>query len=329
MAGLWQRHPRYTMLVIVALITTFYLLVPAGPPRPFHLRDNSLQSRLEHSKAIYSKVLNDRKGLIKKFGPQPKDVEMFPPNTPPWPPYTVWDFFPAAFNCPHEIERLGALGDGGKWVCGISRVAEKPDCIVYSFGINLESSFEAEILANTDHCQIWGYDFSVKSFGPEIPFNRAHRTHFSAVGLAGSDKPHEDPPMFTLESLMRKNGHTHIDILKIDIEGWEFETITTLLTPYITSGKPLPFGQLQLEIHIWNKSFAEYLEWWEKLEAAGLRPFWTEPNLVYQNYNKKTNTADLAEYSFLNIKGDNVFIKDPKPHHDDADNEARHPHGPP
>lgn len=76
MAGLWQRHPRYTMLVIVALITTFYLLVPAGPPRPFHLRDNSLQSRLEHSKAIYSKVLNDRKGLIKKFGPSPKDVEM-------------------------------------------------------------------------------------------------------------------------------------------------------------------------------------------------------------------------------------------------------------
>lgn len=82
-------------------------------------------------------------------------------------------------------------------------------------GINLESSFEAEILANTNHCQIWGYDFSVKSFGPEIPFNRAHRTHFSAVGLAGSDKPHDDPPMFTLESLMRKNGasHSHISFL--------------------------------------------------------------------------------------------------------------------
>ena len=165
------------------------------------------------------------------------------------------------------------------------------------------------------------------------------------------------------------SGHTHIDILKIDIEGWEFETITTLLTPYITSGRPLPFGQLQLEIHIWGKSFTEFLEWWETLEAAGLRPFWTEvgvecvhmdlkyitltrtpsqPNLVYQNYNKRTNTAELAEvrysipfytyhlsyfpalqYSFLNIKGDNVFIKDPKPLHDDADSEARHPNGSP
>ena len=32
------------------------------------------------------------------------------------------------------MERHGALGDGGKWVCGLSRVAKKPDCVVYSFG---------------------------------------------------------------------------------------------------------------------------------------------------------------------------------------------------
>jgi len=76
MAGLWQRHPRYTILVVVALITTFYLLVPAGPSPTFHLRDNSLQTRLEHSKASYSKILKDRTGLIKKFGPQPKDIEL-------------------------------------------------------------------------------------------------------------------------------------------------------------------------------------------------------------------------------------------------------------
>lgn len=30
-------------------------------------------------------------------------------------PFTVWDFFPPAFNCPHEMERVGRLGDGGKW----------------------------------------------------------------------------------------------------------------------------------------------------------------------------------------------------------------------
>ena len=63
---------------------------------------------------------------------------------------------------------------------------------------------------------------------------------------------------------------------------------------YVSSGRPLPFGQLQLEVHVWGKKFDEFLSWWEKLEAAGLRPFWTEPNLVYQNYNKQGN-SDLAE----------------------------------
>ena len=80
----------------------------------------------------------------------------FPPNVPPYPPYTVCkhhittslkktifsdpclffsgDFFPASYNCPHEIERIGAFGDGGKWVCGLSRIVEKPDCVIYSFG---------------------------------------------------------------------------------------------------------------------------------------------------------------------------------------------------
>ena len=71
-------------------------------------------------------------------------------------------------------------------------------------------------------------------------------------------------------------GHTHIDILKIDIESWEFDTMTTLVDPYIASGKPLPFGQLQLEIHIWDRTFEYFLTWCEKLEKAGLRPFWTE-----------------------------------------------------
>ncbi len=76
--------------------------------------------------------------------------------------------------------------------------------------------------------------------------------------------------------MLRCLGHTHIGILKVDIERWEFETLSALLKPYLSSGKPLPFGQLQLEIHLWDMSFADYLTWWESLESAGLRPFWTE-----------------------------------------------------
>lgn len=81
------------------------------------------------------------------------------------------------------------------------------------------------------------------------------------------------------------------------MEGWEFETMANLLRPYIDSGKPLPFGQLSMEIHLWDRTFESFLGWWELLEEAGLRPFWTEPNLVYLIYNKK-GTPDLAEVCY-------------------------------
>ena len=58
--------------------------------------------------------------------------------------YSIWDFVPASYSCPYEVERIGTMGDGGKWVCGMSLYedipAEKP-CIMYSFGVQTESSF--------------------------------------------------------------------------------------------------------------------------------------------------------------------------------------------
>jgi hypothetical protein len=95
-------------------------------------------------------------------------------------------------------------------------------------------------------------------------------------------------------------GHTFIDVLKIDIEGAEFDTLTT----FLAANKPrnrlsntkLPIGQLQLELHAWDDyaNFAFFHGWWTALEAAGLRPFWTEPNLVYVNYAKGAK-PQLAE----------------------------------
>jgi hypothetical protein len=47
------------------------------------------------------------------------------------------DFFIPAFQCPHRVERVGTLGDGGKWVCGLERVAKQGKCVIYSFGLYL------------------------------------------------------------------------------------------------------------------------------------------------------------------------------------------------
>ena len=104
---------------------------------------------------------------------------------------------------------------------------------------------------------------------------------------------------------METNGHTFIDVLKIDIEGAEFDSFSKFVDDWTTvdavTGRNhtiLPVGQLQLEIHAreWSGfgDFLHFNQWWEKLEAAGLRPFWTEANLVYVNI-FKTVRPDLVE----------------------------------
>jgi len=128
----------------------------------------------------------------------------------------------------------------------------------------------------------------------------------------------DKPKTYTLESLMRQNGvsafyvvhirffvrlslligHTHIDILKIDLEGWEFDALMAFLIPSaeFSSERPRvpPVSQMLLELHVWNREFPELLTWWSTLERAGLRAVAREPNLVYQNYNRMQG-AELAE----------------------------------
>ncbi|KAH9942863.1 methyltransferase domain-containing protein [Amylocystis lapponica] len=334
--SLCQRHPRYAVILFAFVLTTFVLLSPTEefaassapsyaprvPPAP------QLPARIARAERRYQRMLNQRHDMIKKYGPSPTQVSMFPPDQEPWPAYTVWDFFPPVYNCPHELERIGDIGDGGKWVCGLSRLAEKPDCVVYSFGLDWDSSFEAELLERTRHCEIWGFDYTAGGFGKKVPRTQRHRTHFARVGLGAADShgPADEPKMWTLRSLMQANGHAHIDLLHVDIEGWEFEVVKALVHDFTglstgasaaeeegaeagTPAAPLPFGQLVIEMHVWHQRFHDFLGWWELLEAAGLRPFMSEVNLVYANYNRQSG-VELADYSFVNVRGDNVFVSD-------------------
>ncbi|KAF8937309.1 hypothetical protein BGZ58_002946 [Dissophora ornata] len=131
------------------------------------------------------------------------------------------------------------------------------------------------------------------------------RLHF--VG----DKDHVDDEGVqwkTLCTLMSENGRDWIDILKVDIEGFEYPTFNAMMYDFDV----LPFSQLQIEIHADKKSirFDDFLTWWQKLESKGLRPFWTEVNL-YTALNYKTPWA--SEYSFINIRGascKNLLLRD-------------------
>ncbi|PVH72743.1 hypothetical protein DL98DRAFT_595748 [Cadophora sp. DSE1049] len=123
-------------------------------------------------------------------------------------PYNVWGFARPRFFCYHDLERVGTLGDGGKVVCGMFRYErESPGpssesnpasiLIVYSFGVNTDSSFEAALLQWTN-CGIWGYNYTVSAFAEDIPKHQLSRIHFSQFGVRDLTDETRDPKFFTV-----------------------------------------------------------------------------------------------------------------------------------
>ncbi|KAF9963059.1 hypothetical protein BGZ70_007698 [Mortierella alpina] len=259
------------------------------------------RSILEQSEVFYRRILAQRELWLKAhdFGSRFFN---------PWDDLYWWWYFPASFNCPFDVQRVGPLSDGGKWICGMSLYEEKPrsKCVIYSFGVNYETRFEGEMLDRTE-CEIWAYDASVKRMGPET--HGRPGAYFKPYFIG--DKNHVDKKGVqwrTLRSLMEENGHDWIDILKVDIEGSEYPTFNAMMDDFDV----LPFSQLQVELHVDKKhvQFKDFLAWWQKLESKGLRPFWTEINL-HPAINFATPWA--SEYCFINTRGSsskNILLRD-------------------
>lgn len=154
------------------------------------------------------------------------------------------------------------------------------------------------------HISYIGDPYLIHQWGPEITDDPAirDRAHFRPWALGGTDSHGENdhPKYWTLDSLMKHNGmhsdsrglvsrqnfisvidHKFIDILKIDTEGAEFDALTSFVNAHARGD--LPIGQLQVEIHAVGRraNFEYFLDWWESLEAVGLRAYSLEPNLIH------------------------------------------------
>ncbi|RDW80013.1 hypothetical protein BP6252_04651 [Coleophoma cylindrospora] len=264
----------------------------------------SVKAFMDRSERLWQKTVQQRHELRdKNYNGQ--DIGFFPARDGPsyftW-YFSIWDLIPASYNCPHEIERIGRMGDGGKWVCGMHRYETKKPCILYSFGIQNESSFEQEMLERTN-CEIFGYDFSVSDFGKALKPEFSDRAHFKQAGISGVSKPQNNPPFYTIQDLMAQNGHDYIDILKIDIEYAEFDALSSL-NAWANGNMEFPIGQMLIEIHLFQNqpiTPITFLDWWGSLEARGLRPVWTEPNLLAVTIHLEDSQPRLAEYSLINI----------------------------
>ncbi|KAH9985003.1 hypothetical protein F4779DRAFT_322306 [Xylariaceae sp. FL0662B] len=212
--------------------------------------------------------------------------------------YAAWDFFPPTYSCPWDIQRVGRLGDGGKWICGMSKyelVASRP-LIIYSFGVGDDSSFEAEMLARTN-TEIYAFDFTTEGFGPEV-LKTDERAFFEKVAISGNNSLKDGIEFRTLSRIMGQHGHEYVDIVKMDIEGDEYAVLTTLMDEY--AGMELPIGQLLVEFHHFDqtRTVQEFVGWWDRVEGFGMRPAWCEANLITITW--ETGYPCCAEYVWIN-----------------------------
>lgn len=63
------------------------------------------------------------------------------------------------------------------------------------------------MLSRTEHCEIWGFDYTQEGFGPDVR-SMKHRTHFQQLQLGPKDThgPDDYPKAYTLQSIMLENG---------------------------------------------------------------------------------------------------------------------------
>lgn len=181
-----------------------------------------------------------------------------------------------SISCEQEA-RIGIMGDGGKWVCNPANIP-KGNCILYSFGSNLEFSFEVGIHEQLG-CEIHTFDPTVAKEKVDAVKPEYVNYHYYGLGRDSSNVP-QVGQVHNITTVLQMLGHTDrvIDILKIDIEGGEWTSMTPAL---FECAWPRNIRQILLEMHFRNPRTAESL--YMGLQHAGYTQFHKEPNIQFSD----------------------------------------------
>jgi hypothetical protein len=146
-------------------------------------------------------------------------------------------------QCEFE-RRLGPTGDGGKWVCDVHRFEQMDNktLLIYSFGSSGDFRFERGIKEQLPTVEIHTFDSGLY-ICPE------NLCTFHQVRL-GNGKTNASK---SLQMVMNELGHRkrQIHILKVDIEGSEFELFEELFNSSLKQRTDVLYiRQILFEIHL-------------------------------------------------------------------------------
>ncbi|OWF39220.1 methyltransferase-like protein 24 [Mizuhopecten yessoensis] len=177
--------------------------------------------------------------------------------------------------------RMGHTMDGGWDVCGEEFKYIRNECLVYSFGIQFDFSFDDE-MASVFGCEVHSFDPSMH----EVDHVHNPSVYFHATGLSdynGISKDMAGWKMRTFKSIRKELFHNSRtpDILKMDIESWEWNVLPDMLKTSQLDG----VKQLLVEFHARTESRVK--EYWvhkllilRGLYLEGYRVFWVGRNMM-------------------------------------------------
>ena len=146
-------------------------------------------------------------------------------------------------RCRRQIH-LGRELDGGYHICEDAEVAPVRPCLVYSFGIRKDFSFDDDI-SKTFGCEVHSFDPN----DGQKDHQHSPGVMFHKLGIGGSNV--NTPARWklrTLYTIRNELGHAkrRLDVLKLDIEGAEWLSIPEMLK----NGSIDDVRQLIVEFHI-------------------------------------------------------------------------------
>ncbi|XP_059152308.1 uncharacterized protein LOC131938318 [Physella acuta] len=257
---------------------------------------------IDNSGAI--KYLNKYKEL---FGNTTVDVTQADPNNPDtiktwWQGAAMIDWYihsPLRYTCKQRV----AYGNWG--VCQDVPYSVNRSCLVYSFGINNDFSFDDAMV--DQGCEVHSFDPSMN----QSDHKRGRNNTFHNLGLSNTNTdaflPRRDGyvqdnqvwRIRTLKAIKQMLGHDQrvIDVLKIDVEGHEWTVIDNL----IETDMFRYVRQFLLEFHLFSdwplkQDYVNLYKIYTRLREMGFREFSVGPH-------PKTLTLD-----HFNNQGDSEFV---------------------
>ena len=147
-------------------------------------------------------------------------------------------------QCPVSLLQSFGQGDDEKRACGSP--VESP-CTVLSIGSNNQWGFERAVAAAAPACHIHTLDCTVSA---TVPPSLRSRVTFHSICLGEEDQTLADGSRYlSWGTLVRKLGIEAPPMLKMDIEGFEWDVLESI----VRSGSTLLPFSISVELHVWTE----------------------------------------------------------------------------